>query len=227
MDDRLESDERRRDGADGERLDERAPVAQAGQPRAAEAVERDQPEPAPLRHVDRRVDLHHADHGKEEEHARERDAEGDGDDVVQLADHGRAVDAPAHAQLRADELAVELGQADRDRRPKDGRQRDPGRRRVVLDDDDQCQADDRAVDDARDLPAAQVLGDPDAHQSESEGRLASFSIASARWTCAMLWSPRSTRILWASNSTSAWVWPCGGSNRYAASSMSRPSGSVK
>src|SRR5205814_9603410 len=63
--------------------------------------------------------------------------------------------------------------------------------------------------------------------SHSILRLVRASMASAKWTGAMLYSSRSRRILWASASTSACVKPCGGSKRYEASSISNPSGSSK
>ena len=50
-------------------------------------------------------------------------------------------------------------------------------------------------------------------ESDSRERVTRISIASARWIGSMLWSPRSTRSLWASSSTSACVKPTGGSKR--------------
>ena len=58
-------------------------------------------------------------------------------------------------------------------------------------------------------------------------RAVSASMASARWISPMLRSPRATRMRCASIITSAWRQPSGGSNRYEANSIVRPSGSRK
>src|SRR3954452_22120891 len=185
VDQRLEADQDGADQADGDGLGDGPLAPEAGEPRADEAVGGDQADAAPLRHVDGGVDRHHPEDREEEEHARGGDAEGDRGDGVELLGDGVPGDPPARAQLLADELAVELGQAHGEGRAEHGRERHPGGGRVALEDDDHRQADDRSIDDARDLPAAQVLGD---HWSDSvpRERRASASMASARWTWAML-----------------------------------------
>jgi hypothetical protein len=67
-----------------------------------------------------------------------------------------AGDAPAGAGLGADDLAVELGEADGQRGRQERRGGGLGRRRVELEREDERQADDRAVDDARDLARPEV-----------------------------------------------------------------------
>ena len=81
------------------------------------------------------------------------------DDVADVM----ALDRLAHARLGADEVAVELGERD-GQAGGHQRRRDHARvGRMVLERDDQRQADDGAVEDTRDLRGGQVLLDRAPH----------------------------------------------------------------
>ena len=68
----------------------------------------------------------------------------------------RARDRGGATRLGADDLAVELGEPDGDRRRDQRTRHHAGPRRVLLEYDQERQADDRAVDDARDLARSQM-----------------------------------------------------------------------
>src|SRR5215217_4720908 len=80
----------------------------------------------------------------------------DGPDRLEYVDHFGVRYAMTRARLGTDDLAVELGQPDRERcRPQRGHNHARARR-MDLECDDQREADDRAVDDASDLARSQM-----------------------------------------------------------------------
>jgi hypothetical protein len=76
---------------------------------------------------------------------------GDGDGVLDHVPDLTAGDRVPRAGLDAHDLAVDLGEPDRDRGAHQPDRHDPGLGWVALDRHDERQADDRAVDDLGDL----------------------------------------------------------------------------
>src|SRR4051794_16193181 len=110
----LERDQYYADERRAERLHDARHRTGARQARGGVAVEADQPDAAPFREVERGVHLDRSGGGQDEEDRREADPEEDGEDVVEDLRDVLARDAVTQLRLGGDDLAVELGEGDRE-----------------------------------------------------------------------------------------------------------------
>ena len=111
----LEPDQDHADERRAERLHDARQRTGAREARSGIAVEADQPDAAPFRDVERGVHLDRPGCGQDEEDRREADPEEDGDDVVDDLRNLVARDAVVQLRLGGDDLAVALGEGDRER----------------------------------------------------------------------------------------------------------------
>ena len=94
--------------------------------------------------------------GEDEEDGREGDPERHGEPVVHHVGHVGPTHVPPLAGLGPHDLAVHLREADGHGRAEQRRDHDTRGRRMLIQGDDQRQADDHAIDDARNVGRPQV-----------------------------------------------------------------------
>ncbi|HEX7297616.1 MAG TPA: hypothetical protein VF257_01335 [Solirubrobacteraceae bacterium] len=121
-----------------------------------EAVEADQPQARPLGQAEGDVGVDRAGGREDEEQRRETGTERHRARVGEQLAYLRPVDRLPCSRLRAHELAVDLGQADRDRRAHQEGRHLRRARRVALERHDERKPDDRAVDHAGDVSRAEM-----------------------------------------------------------------------
>ena len=142
----------------------RRPVSGARKAGPPESIEPDEGQAGPLRDREGRLELHRARCRENEEDGRETDAEGLRRDVAGYAPEIFTFDPPAGAGLGADRLAVKHREPDYDGGREDRGNDDFRARRMIFQADDECQTDDRAIDDARNLSRPQMGFDRSSHE---------------------------------------------------------------